>query len=103
MSNTIELFEKPFMLTGENIDPRNIDFTFYTQEKVTRNPDDTPAMKEYYMNYDINTDTFSNLAVRCTYTYETTPTNRRIEDIEWFFDDGTVGTTRQLVQVHETE
>ncbi len=89
------------MLTGENYDPKNIDFTFYTQEKVTSNPDDTPALKEYFMNYDIGTDTFSNLAVRCTYTYETTPVIRRIEDIEWFFIDNTVGTTRQLVRVDE--
>lgn len=101
MSNTIELFEKAFMLTGQNIDPRNIDFTFYTQEKVTSNPDQTPAMKEYYMSYDIGTDTFSDLAVRCTYTYETTPIIRRIEDIEWFFDDDTLGVTKQLVRVQE--
>lgn len=101
MNNTIELFEKAFMLTGQNIDPRSIDFTFYTQERVTRNPDDTPAMKEYFMNYDLGTDTFSNLAVRCTYTYETSPTIRRIEDIEWFFEDNMLGITKQLVRVDE--
>lgn len=101
MNSTVELYPKSFMLTGENFDPKNLDFTFYTQEKVTLNPDTTPAMKEYYMNYDVNTGVFSNLAVKCTYTYETTPVDRRIEDIEWFFQDGTVGTTRQLVRVNE--
>ena len=101
MNKIIDLFEKPFMLTGENEDPRDIDFTFYTQEKVTSNPDETPAMKEYYINYDIVTDTFSDLAVRCTYTYETSPVSRRIEDIEWFFEDDTLGVTKQLVRVDE--
>lgn len=90
------------MLTGENIDPRNMDFTFYSQEKVIKNPDGTPALKDYYMNYDSGTGQFSELAVRCTYTYQTEP-DTRTEDIEWFFEDGTVGTTRQLVQVLETE
>ena len=101
MTKVIDLFAKSFMLTGQNEDPRDLDFTFYTQEKVTSNPDETPALKEYYMNYDINTDTFSDLAVRCTYTYETTPIVRRIEDIEWFFEDDSVGVTRQLVRVDE--
>jgi hypothetical protein len=102
MSPTVELFEKPFMLTGENIDPKNMDFTFYTQEKVVRNPDGTPALKEYYMNYNPGTGVFSDLAVRCTYTYQTQPVETRTEDIEWFFEDGMVGTTRQLVQVLES-
>jgi hypothetical protein len=101
MNKVIDLYEKDFMLTGENEDPRNIDFTFYTQEKVTIHPDETPAVKEYYMNYNVSTDTFSDLAVRCTYMYESTPVERRIEDIEWFFDDGTLGVTRQLVRVLE--
>ncbi len=101
MNNTVELYAKSFMLTGENLDPKNLDFTFYTQEKVTINPDETPAMKEYYMNYNSGTETFSDLAVRCTYTYQTTPVEIRTEDIEWFFTDGTVGTTRQLVRVLE--
>lgn len=103
MSRTIELFEKSFMLTGENIDPKNMDFTFYTQEKMVKNPDDTPALKEYYMDYDSGTGEFSDLAVRCTYSYASEPLETRTEDIEWFFEDGTVGTTRQLVQVLETE
>lgn len=102
MKDLATIFEKPFMLTGEQGDPRDIDFTIYTQEKVTRNPDDTPAMKEYFMNYNAETGVFSNLAVRCTYTYETDPVEIRTEDIEWYFKDGAVGTTRQLVQVHES-
>lgn len=91
------------MLTGEHTDPKNLDFTFYTQEKVVMNPDDTAAAKEYYMNYDSATAEFSDLAVRCTYTYESGSAETRTEVIEWFFEDGTVGTTRQLVQVYETE
>jgi hypothetical protein len=101
MNKVIDLYEKNFMLTGENQDPRNLDFTFYTQEKVTYNPDDTPSMKEYYLNYDVNTGVFSDLAVKCTYSYETTPVDRRIEDIEWYFEDNSVGVTRQLVRVNE--
>ena len=101
MNKVIELYEKNFMLTGENEDPKTIDFTFYTQEKITNNPDSTPAMKEYYMSYDPQTHIFSDLAVKCTYTYETSPVVRRIEDIEWYFEDGNVGTTRQLVTVNE--
>lgn len=103
MGRTIEIYEKEFMLTGENIDPKSLDFTFYTQEKVIWNPNSTPAVKEYYMNFNSQTGEFSNLAVRCTYTYETQPVPSRTEDIEWFFEDGSVGTTRQLVQVNETE
>jgi hypothetical protein len=102
MKELAEVFEKDFILTGERGDPRDIDFTFYTQEKVTKNPDETPAVKEYYMNYDSGTGEFSDLAVRCTYTYDTDP-ETRIEDIEWFYEDGTLGATRQLVQVHQEE
>ena len=95
----IEVFEQPFMLTGENVDPRNIDFTFHTQLKVTLNGDQQPVLKEYYMNYDPETGIFSNLAVRSTFTYETQPIARRIEDIEWFTTVGEVAATKQLVKV----
>lgn len=98
MKETTEIFDKVFVLTGATYDPKDLDFTFYTQEKVIKNPDDTPAFKEYYMSYDPGTGIFSDLAVRCTYTYETTPVEKRIEDIEWYFEDGNVGTTRQIVQ-----
>ncbi len=99
MRNSLELFVKPFMLTGENADPRDIDFTFYTHEKIVWNPDDTPATKEYYMNYDAQSGELSGLAVKCTYTYESSLVETRTEDIEWYFEDGETGTTRQLVQV----
>jgi hypothetical protein len=101
MNNTTELFAKAFMLTGQNIDPRHLDFTFYAQEKITWNPDNTPASKEYYMSYDAEAGAFSDLAVKCTYSYETSPAAVRTENIEWYFEDGEVGITRQLVQVQQ--
>lgn len=101
MKEVTEIYTHSFMLTGDTYDPKDLDFTFYTNVRITSNPDETPAMKEYFMNYDSATDTFSNLAVRCTYTYETTPVTKTTEDIVWFLEDGSEGTTRQLVQVQE--
>lgn len=91
------------MLTGGNEDPRDLDFTFYTHEKVISNPDGTPDQKEYYMNYDAGTNEFSDLAVHCsyTYTYDSGVLTKRVEDIEWYFTDESVGVNRQLVQVFE--
>ncbi|HEU4717467.1 MAG TPA: hypothetical protein VFU15_06530 [Bacteroidia bacterium] len=103
MKDITEIFGTNFMLTGDNIDPRDLDFTFYTHEKITNNPDGTPQMKQYYMNYDEGTDTFSDLAVECdyTYTYDAGVLTKRVEDINWYFVDGTtVGVTRQLIQVY---
>lgn len=104
MKTIIETYIKAFMLTGQHADPRDLDFTFYTHEKVTYNPEARPSLKEYYMNYDENTDTFSDLAVQCVYTYTLDGqgnVTKRVEDISWFFDDNSVGVTRQLIQVNE--
>jgi hypothetical protein len=103
MKTMIELFEKTFMLNGENEDPRDVDFTFYTHEKIISNPDGTPSEKQYFMTYDPGTDAFSNLAVYCnyTYTYDSGVLIKRVEDIDWFFSDGTVGVSKQLIQVFE--
>ena len=99
----IQLFEQDFMLTGNNADPRDLDFTFYTHEKIISNSDGTPSQKLYYKNYDSETNTFSELAVQCTYyyTYDSGVLIKRVEDIDWYFVDDTVGVTRELVQVFE--
>jgi hypothetical protein len=99
----IELFEHNFMLTGDNADPRDLDFRFYVYERIIRNPDGTPAQKQYYRNYDSASDTFSNLAVQSNYTYvyDSQMLRKRIEDISWFLEDGEIGVTRQLVQVFQ--
>lgn len=105
MKNIVELFEKQFMLTGSNTDPKDLDFTFYTQEKITFNQDGTPAVKRYFMNYDQATGVFSNLAVRCVYTYTYNGQGvltKRVEDIDWYFEDDTIGTSRKVRQVYET-
>ncbi|HET6990058.1 MAG TPA: hypothetical protein VFJ43_01990 [Bacteroidia bacterium] len=102
MKKVIELFENDFVLTGDCADPRDLDFTFYAHEKLTSNSDGTPALKQYYMNYDSGTNAFSNLAVDCTYTYTLDGSGdviKCVEDINWYFTDGTVGATRELVQV----
>lgn len=103
MKEKTEIFEQNFMLTNESTDPRDIDFTFYSHEKITSNPDGTVALKQYYMIYDEGSNTFSDLAVDCTYTYtyDGATLTKRVEDINWYFVDGEVGTTRQLIQVFE--
>lgn len=104
MKELAQAYQKAFMLTGERGDPTDIDFTFYAHEKVTNNEDGTPALKEYYMNYNSGSDSFSDLAVQCTYTYTYDSggaITRRVEDIDWFFIDGSVGESHQLVQVIE--
>jgi hypothetical protein len=102
MPKVIEIYSKNFMLTGENYDPRDLDFTFYTQEKITLNPEGNPSMKEYYMNYDAGTGTFSDLAVQCTFTYiyDGATLIRREENIDWYFTDGTIGANRQLTHTY---
>lgn len=98
MRGTLELFTKAFMLTGQDTDPKDLDFSFYAHERVTLNADGDPVLREFYMQYDMQTGIFSDLAVKVTYTYQGPV---RIEDIEWYFEDGEVGTTRQLIQVKQ--
>lgn len=97
------IYEKPFMLTSQFEDPRDLDFTFYTHLRLTTDTEGNPTMKEYFMTYNPAGNTFSDLAVRCTYTntVEGGIITKTVEDIEWFFTDGEVGETRQLVSVFE--
>jgi hypothetical protein len=99
MSKTTELFSNRFMLTGEQSDPRDLDFSLFTHEEVINNPGGDPDAKNYYMDYNLENDTFIDLAVKCRFSYITQPVLRRIETIEWYFEDGTIGATRTLVQV----
>ena len=102
MTRTTELFERPFMLTGEQTDPRDRVFATMTHELLVSNSDGTPAVKSYFMVYDPNGNRFNSLAVRCTYSYEQQPA-RRLEVTEWFYDDGTIGATRELYQVTQIQ
>ncbi len=103
MKEATIIYPQAFMLTGMYNDPRDLDFTFYAHEKVTSNSDGTPAEKQYYMNYDAGTNTFSNLAVDCNYTYTLDGSGnvlKCVEDIDWYFEDGTtIGVSRELIQV----
>lgn len=103
MQQTIEIYGQKFMLTNDFYDPTDMDFRFYANVKITRNLDGTPSLKQYYMNYDPATNTFSDLAVQCVYTYTldiTQKVTKRVEDITWYFIDNTVGTTRELIKVY---
>ncbi len=98
-------FDKDFMLTGMNTDPRGLDFTISTQEHVINSRDGVLSEKHYYMNYDLITETFTDLAVSCFYTYSTVPGEaaKREEVIQWFFDDGSLGVKKLVVQILETQ
>jgi|GEM_PF-5163872 len=100
---TTSLYEKQFMLTGENIDPTPLDFTFYTQRKVINDPADRPIIKEYYMSYDSQAGIFSDLAVKRSfeYTLQDGEVIRRDETTEWFYTDGSVGITKTFVVVYQ--
>jgi len=87
------------MLTGEQTDPRDRIFTTLTHELLVTNTNGTPSVRNYYMAYDPNGNRFNSLAVRITYTYEQQPFVRRMEVTEWFYDDGTIGATRETYQV----
>lgn len=105
MRTVTEIFERAFVLTGDNVDPKNLDFTFYTSEIIISNQDGTPAVKQYYLNYDPVGGVFRDLAVQSTFTYTYNADGilvMRVEDIQWFFDNGDVGTTRQATQVYQT-
>lgn len=102
MKNVIEIFDQDFVLTGENTDPRDLNFTFLPNVKVFYNQDGTVAAREYYMTYDPGTGVFTDLAIRSVYNYfyDGTLLTSRTEDIEWFLADGQPGATRQLTEVY---
>ena len=102
MKNVIEIFDQDFVLTGENTDPRDLNFTFLTHVKITYNLDGTEATREYYMSYDPGTGEFADLAIRSVfnYFYEGTVLASRTEDVEWYLDNGQPGATRQLTEVY---
>ena len=98
-------FEQKFMLTGTNTDPRDLDFTINTQQKVINSRDGVLSEKHYYMNYDFKTETFTDLAVSCFYSYSTMVVEaaKREEVIQWFFADGSLGVKKLVVQILETQ
>lgn len=96
------LYEKNFRLTGESSDISDINFKFHTYMRETLDASGNPALREFFMSYNATTETFSDLAVKCTYTYTMNAENvitRSVENIEWYFEDGTLGTTKQMIKV----
>jgi hypothetical protein len=101
MKTVTELFDKQFMLTGTNADPKGLDFLSITHALITSNPDGTPAVIDDYMSYDSRSGTYSDLAVerKYEYTFNGPMMTQRIETTNWYFDDGsTIGTSLQLFQ-----
>ena len=99
---SFEIFSDVFVLTGDGNDPRNLNFTFLTHARVLLNGDNTPDQIEYYLNYDSEAGVFSGLAVKSTFTYflQNQVVVKRVEDIEWYLTNQTVGTTKQLTTVY---
>lgn len=96
------LYEKNFRLTNDSNDIADINFKFHTFMRETLDASGNPTLREYFKGYNSDTDTFSDLAVRCIYTYTLDQNNevtRTIEDIEWYFEDGTIGATKQMIKV----
>lgn len=89
------------MLSGETTDPRDLDYARYTHQKITSNPDGTPSLIEYYLDYAVGTNSFNRLAVRAQFTYETVPVVRTTENIEWFYENGSPGVAVERVKVYE--
>lgn len=97
-------YDKKFRLTSDSSDLSDINFKFNTYLKETTDVDLNPTFREYYMSYDSATNTFSDMAVKCSYTYVRNTNNdiiKSIENIEWFFEDGTVGLSKQLIKVYQ--
>jgi hypothetical protein len=103
MKKATMTYEKNFMLTNENLDVSGLNFKFNTYQKEYTDENGYPSVKEYYMTYDPATNIFTDLAVKCTYTYDLTTNNtiaRSTEDIEWYFEDGSVAFTKQMIAVY---
>lgn len=94
-------YDADFMLTGVNTDPRSSDFSLTTQEKAVYDRDGALLERHYFMGYDPKSGDFFDLAVSCIYSYSTNDFGeiKRVEDISWFFVNGKVGETRQIIQL----
>lgn len=103
ISTVIQVFDKPFMLTSEYIDPKNLPYESFLFGQFILSGNDI-VQKNWFINYDVQSGRFSRLAVRNTLTYTRLPppSNRliKIEELtEWFHEDGTAGTSRDQVTI----
>ena len=104
LKENFELFEKTFLITGKAFDPRGTDYTRLCHLLETRNETGDVISRKYFGAYDAETNSFSGLCVGAVYTYTRDVNNqvvKCVEDLEWYFSDGSVGVTKQNVKKYE--
>ena len=97
-----------YRLTGATKDsvktPLEVDYDLYGLYKKRYFVAGELTKIEYYCNYDPNTYTYSDLAVKETRTYVRNPEGYvlyRVLDIEWYLEDGSIGATKQTTKYYD--
>lgn len=101
LKDNFELFEKPFLISGKAFDPRGIDFTKLCHSEDTCDEFGDVINRKYYGAYDDVSKTFAGLCAEIKYSYTRDNTNKITactEEIDWYFNDGTIGLTRKNIR-----
>lgn len=104
LQTTLRVFDRPFMLTGEYVDPINVPYEKMLHALFIRGNGIDITEKQWYISYDDQSGQLSGMAVRNTlnYTYDVLNNPVKLVEVtEWLFDDGTTGVSRELVTVFQ--
>lgn len=103
LETVIEVFDKPFMLTGEYVDPRNLPYQKMLHGSFIRSNGDI-VEKNWYISYNDQSGQFSGLAVRDTLTYMYDTSDRLVSITvvtKWFYADGSTGVGRDSITIYQ--
>jgi hypothetical protein len=102
------IYEKNFKITGNNQDPTMIPYNIAgLYKKITINNAGELVLEEYFNEYDAGTGIFSDLVVSEVRAFTRSPTTNwiisRATTITWYFEDDTVGCTKETTKIYTPE
>jgi hypothetical protein len=102
------LYEKNFKITGNNQDPTMIPYNIAgLYKEITVNDAGELVLEEYFNEYDSGTGIFSDLVVSEARAFTRSPTTNwiisRATTITWYFEDNTIGCTKQTTKIYAPE
>jgi len=94
-----------YVLTNKQQDPRELDYDIMdcVKKRILGTGDHKGELREieYYKNYNVQTNTFSNLAVKERRRYIRQPITGlvmyRLTDIDWYMSNGSIGVSKNNI------
>lgn len=102
------IYEKNFKITGNNLDPTMVPYNIAgLYKEITINDAGELVLEEYFNEYDPITATFSDLVVSEARAFTRSPATgwiiSRATTIIWYFEDSTIGCTKETAKIYTPE